>query len=1111
MTQMRWLDWNASLIKAATTMAALAIAISACAPSPDQEAGADASAGAESDDGGRILNFTTNEGTWMSLDVSPDGETIVFDMLGDLYLLPVSGGMAEPILQGAAWDIEPRFSPDGAKIAFISDRVGANNVWTYDVATGVVKQVTFEVQEGLASPEWSADGRSIYARQKLNIQSINYKGPWLLRQYDVEGGASTPVLGADEFKHPSGKVTQVAGLTPTGPSVSPDGAYLYYAGQLGEYKQRGRSFFAFQIARLDLESGETATLTEGYDGAFRPEVSPNNDYLAFARRDGGDTNLLVRDLATGEDRLLLKNITRDESANRFMNDLIPAYAWTPDGESIVIAKDGGIVRVNILSGDVQNIPFSADVSLDLAPTIAPQFRITDADVEPRVIRWLAPRPDGAAVAFQAVGKIWSLDRTSGEVEKLLPGDFFASAYDEDDAFEFSPAWSPRGDKLAYAVWNKRDGGAINIFDVATQQTRAVTDAPGQYANPNWSPDGKTLIYTANRTQFPEAGKLNPLSASSKGAFTINAVDLESGETSRLFVERRALAFPRARFTPDGAAIAFLAESGEAFARFVSVDVASGEETTLARKKWAMNADLSPSGDFIAFEAHQSVHIVSKLQEQSADENACGALGVFPGDSPVWLDDRTLAWVYDRTYTVASVISDLDTACPSIEVVERQPMSFSVPRRASRGALLLTNARLITVAGAARPVIENGAVLIEDGRIAAVGAAEDIETPEGVDVIDLEGATIMPGMIDMHAHPFSSYLSEINPQQHLPFIASLAYGVTTMRDPAGDSNVSFSTAELVETGQILGSRYFGAGNPIIGFDKLNSERIKTKEDAFTVVAKRKAKGAITLKEYGLPTRYQRQWLTEAARAADVGIINENTGDYHLVMSTAVDGYSGIEHSLTQAPLYKDALQLLAATNIAYDPVLVFPRAGAGGRRYFPNQLDLLSDEKYLGLSDIAVVFFMARQLQSFQVPAHDFVFLKQGAAANDLKQAGGRVVTGSHADGIVLHFDVWAYVESGMTPLDAIETATLSPARAIGVDRDLGSIEVGKIADFIIMRENPLENIRHTLSIEKVVKGGVVYDGDTLDEVWPIARTRPPFFWSRYIEQKKAIAARYLGN
>src|SRR5690242_13727084 len=112
---------------------------------------------------GRHVNFTTSKASWMSLDVSPDGRTIVFDLLGDLYTLPISGGTATRLTSGLPMDVQPRFSPDGKRIVFVSDRSGGDNIWTMSLDKKDTVQITTGNDNLLASPEYTPDGKYIVA------------------------------------------------------------------------------------------------------------------------------------------------------------------------------------------------------------------------------------------------------------------------------------------------------------------------------------------------------------------------------------------------------------------------------------------------------------------------------------------------------------------------------------------------------------------------------------------------------------------------------------------------------------------------------------------------------------------------------------------------------------------------------------------------------------------------------------------------------------------------------------------------------------------------------------------------------------------------------------
>ena len=145
----------------------------------------------------RTLRFTTDEGTWMSLDVSPDGRTIVFDLLGDLYTLPIAGGTATRLTDGPTWDSHPRFSPDGKRIAFISDRTGAENLWIADADGKNPRAVTRGDRAWYVAPAWTPDGSAIIATRRNGLL-VNESELWM---YPVDGGAGVKLTVPGRFAH----------------------------------------------------------------------------------------------------------------------------------------------------------------------------------------------------------------------------------------------------------------------------------------------------------------------------------------------------------------------------------------------------------------------------------------------------------------------------------------------------------------------------------------------------------------------------------------------------------------------------------------------------------------------------------------------------------------------------------------------------------------------------------------------------------------------------------------------------------------------------------------------------------------------------------------------
>ncbi|HEU5217776.1 MAG TPA: amidohydrolase, partial [Gemmatimonadales bacterium] len=130
----------------------------------------------------RYATFTTSKGTWMSLDVSPDGQKIVFDLLGDLYTLPITGGAATRITAGLAHDMQPRWSPDGKRIVFVSDRSGDDNVWIASADGKDTLQLTKGVDNNYLSPDWTPDGDYVVVSKgtPFSLEKL-----WL---YNVHGG-----------------------------------------------------------------------------------------------------------------------------------------------------------------------------------------------------------------------------------------------------------------------------------------------------------------------------------------------------------------------------------------------------------------------------------------------------------------------------------------------------------------------------------------------------------------------------------------------------------------------------------------------------------------------------------------------------------------------------------------------------------------------------------------------------------------------------------------------------------------------------------------------------------------------------------------------------------
>ncbi|HJS74756.1 MAG TPA: amidohydrolase, partial [Vicinamibacteria bacterium] len=407
------------------------------------------------------LEFEVEEGTWMSLDVSPDGKTLVFDLLGDVYTLPIDGGSATRIVGGMSFESQPRFSPDGKTIALLSDRSGVENLWLVDADGSNPRAVTKDKPTDsrpqlLASPSWTPDGEYV-----LLSKSRPPERTFGLFLYHRDGGAGArvgPPPPKDE--PPSPGQPQLQPPNKLGAVASPDGRFVYYAERRGAFNYNAQ-FPIWQIVRFDRETSETATITNAQGSALRPLLSPDGKSLVYGSRYRTGTGLRVRDLETGAERWISYPVTRDDQESRATRDTMPGYAFTPDGKSIVLAIGGRIHRVDFATGESRVIPFRARVAAEIGPRVHFRGRVDDSDqVRARVIRWPSPSPDGARLAFSAFNHVWITSLpVSGSPRRLT----------RLETAEFMPTWSPDGRYVTFVTWSTEGG---HIY-------RAAADGSGE--------------------------------------------------------------------------------------------------------------------------------------------------------------------------------------------------------------------------------------------------------------------------------------------------------------------------------------------------------------------------------------------------------------------------------------------------------------------------------------------------------------------------------------------------------------------------------------------------------------------------------------------------------
>ena len=387
------------------------------------------------------------------------------------------------------------------------------------------------------------------------------------------------------------------------------------------------------------------------------------------------------------------------------------------------------------------------------------------------------------------------------------------------------------------------------------------------------------------------------------------------------------------------------------------------------------------------------------------------------------------------------------------------------------------------------VIARGDVVVTNNRITAVGPEGSVTVPAGARTIDVSGKTIMPGLVDVHAHMWPQW--GIHSPQPYMYTVNLAYGVTTTRDPQTSTPDVIAYGDAVDVGQMIGPRIYPTGPGIFNWDNVSSA-----DDAKEVM-KRYSEFYLTntLKQYMAGDRRQRQWIIMAAKDQKITPTLEGGLDFKKNMTEAMDGYAGIEHTLPIAPQYKDAVQLFAKSGTTWTPTLLVEYGGPWAENWWYEHYDIMSDPKLTHFTPFTELERRAlRRPQWFRDSEYSFkLFAEQ---AKKVVEAGGRVGLGGHGQlqGLGVHWELWNIASGGMKPMDVLRVGTIYGAESIGLGKQVGSLEGGKLADLIVLDANPLDDIKNTNTIRYVMKNGRIYEGNTLNEIWPRQRPMPKQWW-----------------
>lgn len=1045
----------------------------------------------------RTIAFEARQGTLMSLAVSPDGQFIAFDLLGHIYEIPIAGGSAKRLTSGRSWNLFPRYSPDARSIAFSSDRAGSFDVWTMDRQGAALERVStarLALSENFYRPAWSTDGRRLFAvadgdgfpNQLVVFDRLGGRQR-LLEGNDILGGAiAEPNGNAILFERVAGSLYGFA----FNPYVTPPSGT--------------------RIDRYDQATGEVTTQVARPGGAFAPALSPNGRELAYVHRSIDETVLIVRELSTGRERVLVRGLDRDRQQSASPLGPAPGIAWHPDGKRLFVVVGGFINAVDVASGAARRLAFTAPVEREVSETI----RFTQVEPRERATtrghRWGSRTPQG--VLYEALGDLWLAGNT-GAPRNLT----------RSPALETSPVFDTRSGALYFAGWTDDSLGAVYRKATLDAPPVRLTAVPAQYGSIAVSPDGARLAYVRGAP-----GLAGGMWLSNETEFDLIVREADGTERRVTGISGHALEYaniagkipPAVMFAADGGTLYFTEFVGEdLLLKRIGRD--GRGETVLYRFPNAVAAVPSPDLAWIAVREYQRSFIVpwtygGQPVTSSPADRVGGSIRVDTEDGGylTWSGDgASLAWTrasgfYEKP--VAQIVAE--SRAPRVPNARESWSGARVPGSTARrtelgiafdierpqGTVALTGARIITM-NAGRDVLENATIVLEGGRISALGTG--VAIPAGAKVFSVAGQTIIPGLVDAHAHPHIEHSTlHVIEQQPSYLTAPLAYGVTTMVEVYGNEYRDGWLSDMLRAGTISGPRFFTTGSPIFGtrsgFRRLMYRPIETLDDAREQLRWNKDHGAIAVKDYAQSIRLRRSLTIAAARELGLNVLSESSSDPQMNFTQLMDGVTGIEHSMGLWPFHDDVVRYWGGTRAGMTPTLLVGYNVAMGEGWYHQASKLWQDPKLTR-------FITPEQLMRVRSPVHlwpeDMSVLSMGSELRRLYRSGTPLQLGAHGQmfGLDAHWEMDLLSRSGFTPAEVLEIATIRGAAQHGLDGQIGSLEVGKLADLVVLEANPLDDIGNAQKIRYVMKNGVIFAGADAARVWPVAKAAPiPYFVGR---------------
>ncbi|MCM4167012.1 Tol-Pal system protein TolB [Arenibacter antarcticus] len=1034
------------------------------------------------------VSITSDEGSWMSLDVSPDGTQIVFDMLGDIYTMPITGGNATLIRGGHAFEVQPRYSPDGKSISFTSDAGGGDNIWVMNTDGTEAKQITKEDFRLVNNAVWSIDGNYIFCRKHFTAsRSLGAGEIWM---YHKSGGKGIQLIEKKNEQQDIGE-----------PWASPDGKYVYYSedvypGGFFQYNKDPNSQI-YVINRYNLENGEIERVTGGPGGAIRPVISHDGKVMAFVKRVREKTVLYLHDLASGKEWPIYDQLSKDHQEAWAIFGPYTGFNFTPDNQHIIIWAQGKIKKIGVNSLELTDLPFSATADHKIVNALRFKNDPAPETFNPKAIRNAVTSPDGKTLIFNAAGYLWKKSLPKGEAVRLTKG----------TDLESEPSFSKDGKYLVYVTWNDDKMGAIQRLDLTSSKNKPqqLTTEKAIYREPSFSPKDVNIILYREEAGNGHQGYVHT-KAPGIYLLTVNTTKKSGFKSSKQFVVKEG-EFPA--FNKDANRI-YYQTGGYLFGNLTktlkSVNLEGKEPRELVKSKYAQRIIPSPDDQWVAFTNLYKVYIAALPMTGNTIELDGKATNVpvaqvarDAGINLHWSSNSTqLNWTLGDAYFSAPINQRflfLEGAPDSIPKMDTLGIKINLTLTSDKpqGIMALTGARIITMDN--DEVLENGTIIIKDNRIMAIGPKGDISIPAEAKIIEVSGKTIMPGLIDVHAH-LGHFRFGLSPQKHWEYYTNLAYGVTTTHDPSANTEMVFSQSEMVRAGNMVGPRIFSTGVILYGADGDFKATINNLEDARSAIHRTKAFGAFSVKSYNQPRREQRQQIIKAAHDNEIAVVPEGGSTFFHNMSMILDGHTGIEHNIPVATVHKDVTQLWAASQSGYTPTLIVNYGGLNGEFYWYQTTNVWEDEKLLKYTPRGTIDSRSRHRTMAPMKEYENGHILVSKSVKKLADAGVKVNLGAHGQiqGLGAHWELWMLAQGGMTNMEALKAATINGANYLGMDDHLGALKTGMLADLIVLDKNPLENIQNSNSVRYTMINGRLYDTETMNEIGNEDKPRGAFYW-----------------